>query len=431
MSHRDPHACPEYNALSRRGFLASTGATAVALAAAPVWLPRVSLARDHRSGPRDVIVSIYLRGASDGLSLVPPHAENAYYTARPTLAVPRPSSGNPNAAINLDGFFGIARPLQPLYHAYQQGQLLFVHACGSHDPSRSHFEAQRFMEVGVPQDPALTTGWLGRHLASTAPSRSEAVLRAVGISTGLQLTLEGGPSTLPIPDLASFGLAGPAATATARRNVLATLFMDEPDPLSAAAITTLQTIDLLNTISFSSYSPANAAVYPEGSFGTALKSTAALIKADVGVEAVAIDLGGWDTHNSQGTIGGALDALMTTFGQALGAFHADIIADNAAPSTTLVAMSEFGRRLNENGSQGTDHGHGNVMIVMGRCVQGGRVLRIWPGLAQANLFEGRDLAVTIDYRDVLAEIVQRRLGNNDLATVFPNFTPTMRGVLSC
>jgi uncharacterized protein (DUF1501 family) len=209
------------------------------------------------------------------------------------------------------------------------------------------------------------------------------------------------------------------------------MFMDEPDPLSAAAITTLQTIDLLNMISFSGYAPANSAVYPAGSFGTALKSTAALIKANVGVEAVAIDLGGWDTHSAQGTVGGALDTLMTTFGQALGAFHADVIADNSAPSTTLVSMSEFGRRVSENGSQGTDHGHGNVMIVMGRCISGGRVLRNWPGLAAANLFEGRDLAVTIDYRDVLAEIVQSRLGNSNLSTVFPNYTPTMRGVLSC
>lgn len=431
MIRHDPHACPEYNALSRRGFIAGGGAAALALATAPSWLPRVALAREHRSGPRDVIVSVYLRGASDGLSLVPPHAEDAYYTARPTQAIPRPTSGDPNAAINLDGFFGMARPLQPLLNAYQNGELLFVHACGSHDPSRSHFEAQRFMEVGVPQDPTLGTGWLGRHLATTAPTVPEAVLRAVGISTGLQVTLAGGPSTLPIPNLDNFGLTGTSSSATARRNVLSSMFMDEPDPLSAAAITTLQTIDLLNMINFTGYVPANGAVYPAGAFGTALKSAAALIKANVGVEAVALDLGGWDTHNAQGTIGGALATLMDTFAQALGAFHADVIADTSAPSTTLVSMSEFGRRLAENGSQGTDHGHGNVMIVMGRCVAGGRVLRNWPGLAQANLFEGRDLAVTIDYRDVLAEIVQTRLGNTNLGEVFPNFTPTFRGVLAC
>lgn len=430
MHAHDPHACPEYNSLSRRQFIAAGGAAAAAVAAAPAWLPRIALARDHRGTQRDVIVSIYLRGAADALSLVPPHAEQAYYANRPTIAVPTPTSGLPGAAIDLDGFFGFAPALAPLVTPYNDGKLLVVHATGSTDPSRSHFDAQRFMEIGKPGDNSIVTGWLGRHLYSIAPMQPGALLRAVGISTALPKTLEGGPMTLPISNLDTFGLTGSGATINARLDAIGDMYAAVGSPLDAIAQTTTDTIALLATINFATYAPVGGAVYPVSTFGTALKSAAALIKAQVGVEAVAIDLGGWDTHNNQGTTAGFLNGLMGQLAQALAAFYTDMTA-LAAPSFTLVCMSEFGRRLMENGNFGSDHGHGGVMLVMGNCVGGGRVLTQWPGLAPENLFEDRDLDVTIDYRDILTEIVQQRLGSTDLGYVFPTFTPTPRGVFAC
>jgi uncharacterized protein (DUF1501 family) len=287
------------------------------------------------------------------------------------------------------------------------------------------------MEVGKPRDQLLVTGWLGRHIESIAPMDPLAKLRAVGISTGLQQSLAGGPSTLPIPDLDAFNLGGSSATRDARRSALADMYMATGNPLAAAVSTTFDTIDMLNTINFAGYVPAGGAVYPTGGFGTALKSTAALIKAEVGVEAVAIDLGGFDTHNNQGNFtGGFFANLMSTLANGMAAFYADMFT-GPAPNVTVVAMSEFGRRLGENASNGTDHGRGNVMMVMGNCVNGGQVKRIWPGLGPGQLFEGVDLDVTIDYRNVLAEIVQNRLGNANLAHVFPDFAPQFQGVLSC
>lgn len=429
MNRHDPHACHEYNALSRRQFLAAGGAAAAIVAAAPAWLPRIALAKDHRGTQRDVVISIYLRGAADALSIVPPHAEQAYYNNRPTIAVPRPDSGLPDAAIDLDGFFGFAPAFAPLMTPYNDGKLLVVHATGSTDPSRSHFDAQRFMEIGKPGDNSIITGWLGRHLYSVAPMQPGALLRAVGISTALPKTLEGGPMTLPISNLDTFGLTGAGSTTNARLDAIGDMYAAAGSPLDSIAQTTSDTIALLATIDFATYAPAGGATYPNTTFGTALKSAAALIKAQVGVEAIAIDLGGWDTHNNQGTTTGFLNGLMAQLANTLAAFYTDMTT-LAAPTFTLVCMSEFGRRLMENGNLGCDHGHGGAMLVMGNAVNGGRVLTQWPGLDPEFLFEDRDLDVTIDYRDILTEIVQQRLGNTDLAYVFPTFTPTPRGVFA-
>ena len=296
-----------------------------------------------------------------------------------------------------------------LLPAYQDGKLLFVHATGSMDPSRSHFEAQRFMETGKPGDQSIGTGWLGRHLSTVGAMVPGAPLRGVGISAGLQKSLIGGPDTLPISNLDTFGITGTGSTLNARRAALTDLYNPTPDPLHSAALSTLATIDMLNTINFAGYTPANGAVYPgNGGLPYAMKTTAALIRAEVGVEAVAIDVGGWDTHDNQGTVAGSMANLMSTLSQTLAAFYQDVVAGNG-PNVTVVVMSEFGRRLLENGNLGTDHGHGNVMMVLGQCVGGGRVMTQWPGLEPQNLFEGRDLQVTIDYRDILSEIVQDRL----------------------
>jgi uncharacterized protein (DUF1501 family) len=427
--------CEEYRELSRRGFIGAAGAVSIAAMAAPAWLPRVAMAKDYRGSQRDVMISIFLRGAADGLSMCVPFSEANYYALRPTVAVPRPDSGLDNRCTDLGVSvagpngptgFGLPPGMTALLPAFQNGNLLFVHASGSTDPSRSHFDAQRFMEVGKPRDISLVTGWLGRHLLSTAPADPQALLRAASISTALPRTLVGGPLTLPIPDLDLFGLSGPASTVAARTVPIQTMYGATSEPIRTVGLNTLGTINLLNTINFAGYAPAGGAVYPTGNFGKALKSTAALIKAQVGVEAIGIDLGGWDTHENQGTTLGTMHTLMTNLAGALAAFNADMTA-GGGPTYVLVCMSEFGRRAAQTGS-GTDHGHGNVMIVMGNAIAGGRVLTQWPGLNNNQLYGGIDLQVTTDYRDIIAEIAVNRLGNEDLPTLFPGYTPTFRGV---
>ncbi len=417
----DCQACDEYRQLSRREFVARGTATAVALSV-PAWLPRVTYAQSASS--RDVLVSIFLRGGADGLSLVAPWGEPAgnYNVLRPTIAIP------PVTANALDGFFGFPPAMTPLLPAYQSGQLLVVHATGSTDPSRSHFDAQFFMEIGKPGDLNVVTGWLGRHLASMPPMKADAALRGIGFNFGLPQTLAGAPDTLPIPDPSNFGLSGNSSSRTQRLSWLGTAYQTERDPLRTAALNTQRTITTLSALNISGYVPAGGAVYPGGSFAAALRSTAALIRADIGVEAVQIDLGGWDTHSAQGPLNGGMSVTMAQLAQSLGAFHADMNGASRINSVTLVAVSEFGRVARENASQGTDHGHGNVMFVMGGNVRGGRVMSLWPGLAPAQLYQGQDLQVTIDYRDILAETVLRRLGNTNLDLVFPGYTPSLRGV---
>ena len=421
--------CNEYHQLSRRGFLGGAAGLLTA-AALPGWLPRVVYADSHNSN-RDVLVSIFLRGGADGLTLCVPHGEAAYYSLRPNLAIAPPDSSDANRTLDLDGFFGLPPALAPLQTAYQNGDLAIVHACGLPDTSRSHFSAMRYMEVGQENPPiSLGTGWLGRHLQVTAPAQADALLRAVGIGFGLQQSLVGSPNALPIADFANFGLIGAPDNEADRREAFEAMVAGLPDLMSQASRNTFGTLDLLDTIDFEGYQPTGGATYPEGEFGTALASTAALIKAEVGVEAVAIDLGGWDTHDFQGPVDGAMAGLMSVLGQGLAAFHADLFGDGH-DNVVVVAMSEFGRNAFENGSAGTDHGHGGVMLTLGGGIAGGQVIRQWPGLAPGQLFEDQDLAITIDYRDVVAEILTKRLDNPDLDAVFgdPSYQYVERGVV--
>lgn len=426
INKHDHNACSEYNELSRREFLMRSTAAAAVLAA-PAWLPQVAYAQTEDTS-RDVIVSIFLRGGADGLSLVVPHGESAYYTLRPTIAIPRPDSSSANRALDLNGFFGLPPAMASLLPAYQAGNLLVIHATGSTDPTRSHFDAQAFMEVGAPTRNAAT-GWLGRHLASKPPMKPDAALRALAFNYGLPLMLAGAPNALPIPNPANFGLNGTSSTSSARLAWLGTSFTGQRDPLQASALNTQRTITQLAVIGITSYQPSGGAVYPTSSFGIALRSTAALIRADVGVEAIHVDVSGWDTHNAQGPVTGGMATTMRGLADSLAAFHADMSGASRLGRVTVVVMSEFGRRALENGSQGTDHGHGNVMFVLGGSATGGRVLTQWPGLAAGQLYQNQDLQVTIDYRDILGEIVARRLGNSQLDVVFPNFTPTFRGAV--
>ncbi len=424
--------CREYNDLARRDFLLTSAGVGIA-AFLPTWLPNVVLAQTSASN-RDIIISIFLSGGTDGMSLVVPFGDPDYYTGRPNIAVPRPdAAGAGPKATALDNFFGFSPGMAPLMPAYAAGDLLVAHATGSVDTSRSHFDAQRYMEVGVPQSPSVATGWLGRHLATSTPMRSNAPLRALGLTSGLPQTLSGSPKALPIPNPANFSLGGSGTTAASRVSFMDTNYADATAPVSANALDATNTIALLRLINFTGYMPMNGAVYPNSSFGQALRSSAALIKSDVGVEAIHAFNGGWDTHNLAGPIatldGGYMHGKMMDLSQSLAAFYADVIQGTTSYGVTVVLISEFGRNARENGNRGTDHGRGNVAFAMGKKIAGGKVLTNgWPGLARENLESGQDLRVTLDHRDILAEIVQNRLGNSNLSTIFPSFTPRFRGV---
>lgn len=424
--------CEEYNTLARRDFLQlATGVGVAALL--PAWMPQVVLAESSNS-TRDIIVSIFLSGGTDGMSMVVPFGDPAYYTGRPTIAIPRPdATGTGPKGVALDDFFAFSPGMAPLMPAYTAGDLLVAHATGSIDTSRSHFDAQRYIEVGKPRDPNISGGWLGRHLATSAPLRSDAPLRALGLTSGLPVTLAGAPRTLPIPNPANFTIGGSATTANARTQFMVQNYQSAVHPVAANALDSTNTIALLQRINFAGYTPSNGAAYPNSGFGNALRSTAALIKADVGVEAIHAFNGGWDTHAAQGNLpgldGGAMHNRMLDLSSALAAFHADVIQGTTAYGVTVVIISEFGRNARENGDRGTDHGRGNVAFAMGRKINGGRVLTNgWPGLAREVLEAGQDLRVTLDHRDILAEIVQNRLGNPNLGVIFPDYTPRFRGV---
>ena len=430
--HDDDCGCQEYNELSRRQFLAtSAGVSAAALF--PAWLPKIVMSKGFATG-RDIIVSVFMRGGADGLSIAVPFGDPNYYTSRSTIAIPQPDSSASTHGINLDGYFmfpqamtGGAAGTGGLVPAFLATDLLIVHATGQLYVSRSHFDAQRYMEVGKPVDPALVTGWLGRHLASIPPLKPGAPLRGIGVASGLQKTLVGGPNTLPIANPASYTIGGSTTTQPQRVAFLDADYATADEPVHSAALAATATVSLLKAVNFAGYAPANGAVYPTSSFGRALQSVAVLIKNDVGIEAAQVDIGGWDTHSAQDPLAGSMFNTMRDFSNSIGAFYADVIA--MGYNVTLVAVSEFGRNVRENGSHGTDHGRGTVMFALGKGIAGGRVLtKNWPGLARENQEAGQDLRVTVDYRDILAEIVQNRLANSNLGFVFPDWTPTMLGV---
>lgn len=425
----DTSACSEYNQLTRRQFVSWSAMIAGAAATIPSWLPRVSFASNDAPG-RDIILSVYLRGGWDGLSVCVPHAENRYYTLRPDISVGRPDQAN--GCLDLNGFFGLNPNMSAFLPMYQAGHLAVVHACGLTDGTRSHFDAQRFMELGKAQDPNLFTGWLGRHIASVPPNDPTAPIRAIALGFQLPLTLSGAPKGLPVPDMTSFTIRGSSTTRTQRLDLLTQAYGGAPDPMKAAAQNTQATINALAAVNAGSYLPPRGTfAYPPitgngaSSFSKSLQQTAALIRANIGVEAVAIDKGGWDTHASQGSVTGTMASNLKDTADSLRAFYEDVIIDGGF-NVTIVLMSEFGRRAAQNGSQGTDHGYGNAMITIGKGINGGQVYGTWPGLT--NLFQNLDLGITTDYRDVLAEIVSKRLKNSNLGVVFPDYTPTFRNI---
>jgi uncharacterized protein (DUF1501 family) len=411
--------------VNRREFLQMSGMVGVIGASQslfPRWMPQLAFRSPERmaAGRGDVLVNIFLRGGMDGLSVVAPFTEGAnYYDVRPTIAVPEP--GRANGAIDLDGRFGLHPTLAPLKEIYDQQHLAIVHATGSIDPSRSHFDAMTFMEAGVPGNKTLNTGWIGRHLQAAA-WQNDSPFRAVGMGAMIPAALRGPITPLSIRSIADFHFRGREDELHRLQQAISSLYTIQAptNQLERQAGLVFKTIATLDQLQATDYQPANGAQYPDDEFGLGLKQVAQLIKADVGLEVACVDLGGWDTHENQGTLAGEFNTLLTTLSNGLAAFYHDL-RDYMA-GVTVVTMSEFGRRAHENGSQGTDHGHGNVMFLMGGGVNGGQVHARWPGLAPEALDDG-DLAITTDYRDVLAEVVSRRLRNPALDQIFPGYRP--------
>jgi len=387
----------------------------------PTWLPRLSFAPVNTAPRGDTLVVVFLRGAADVLNMVVPHGEDAYYQLRPSLGIARPdnsSAKKEDRAVDLDGFFGFHPTMRPLIEAWQSEQLAIIHACGAPDESRSHFKAMELMERGVDDERGPASGWIGRHLA-TLNTGNSSPLRAVGMGTRPQRSLSGSVPASALRSIADFHLGGDPRALQQMRAALSTVYQDD-----ALGQDTLSIMDTLQKLDPANYKSPN---YPDTEFGIALKQTAMLIKADVGLEVSAIDLGGWDTHFAQGSASGLMPNLMKDLAEGLAAFHADM-ADHMNQLTT-VTMSEFGRRASENGSLGTDHGHGSMMMVIGGNVNGGKVYGQWPGMADDQLIGPGDLAVTTDYRDVLSEILTKRLNNPAVNEIFPDYQPIMPNVI--
>ncbi|MEP7288767.1 MAG: DUF1501 domain-containing protein [Chloroflexota bacterium] len=420
----------ETETISRRELLNRSfalSALAGAQVAWPQWMPRLAFAPKNRAPKGDVLVCVFLRGGADGLNIIVPHGEAAYYAARPVINVAHPddNKADPSArALDLDGFFGLNPALAPLLPIFKGQQAVAVQATGSPDPTRSHFEAMDYMESGTPGGHALGTGWLGRHLASLDTGTNSPV-RAIGWGSSLQQSLRGTISATAIKSIVDYHLAGNKNAANEMLATLNALYAADPATLKAVADQTNAVLDLVTRINIASYKAADGADYDDNNdFDQALMQTAALIKANVGLEVAAIDLGGWDTHQNEIA---DLTKELTELGKGIAAFHTDM--GDLMKTVTVVVMSEFGRRVQENASGGTDHGHGNMMMVLGGHVVAKPVISDWPGLAADKLVNG-DLKITIDYRDVLSEIIANRLNNTALDQVFPNFAPTARGIVT-
>jgi uncharacterized protein (DUF1501 family) len=393
---------------SRRLFLKSSAIAMFGAGSVPTWLSRAVYARDVPRERKKILIAIFQRGAVDGLNVVVPHGEPAYFASRPTIAIPRPD-GTSRSAVDLDGRFGLHPSLNALKPLWDARQLAIVEAVGSPDPTRSHFDAQDYMESGTPGLKGTGDGWLNRALTSEA---QPSPLRAVSVSSDLPRTLRGKNEALVINNLNDFQVKDATLAAT-----FESMYGTTPDQvLNGTGRETFDAIKTVQSIQKASYTPAHGAAYPKGRLGQSLQQIARMIKADVGLEVAFTDVGGWDTHVNQS---GQLANLLRDFGDALAAFSQDM-GDRMA-DITVVTMSEFGRTVKENGDRGTDHGHANVMFVLGGGVRGGQVYGNWPGLEREQLHEGRDLKVTTDFRAVLSELVTRQMGNREIRSVFPGF----------
>jgi len=397
---------------SRRYFLKSSGLAMASFAAAPSFLVRTALAQatgSTSSTDRPILITIFQRGAADGISVVAPYGDRNYASARPQIAVPTPRNGAADAAIDLDGFFGFHPSLSPLKSIYDEGHLAVVHAVGSPDNTRSHFDAQDYMEAGVPGNKGVADGWLNRYMQGS-PKKDANTFRAIALDAKMPRSLMGPAPALALARIQDFDVRGPNPR------------QGGGDLYSAFEAmwqnSTFDAVKLLKNANPQRFQPENGARYPGGQFGQGLLQMAQLIKADIGLEVGFLDIGGWDTHTNQA---GQLNQRLREYGEGLGAFYRDL--GDKMRNVVVLTMTEFGRSIKQNGSGGTDHGHASALFVMGGPVKGRKVYGKWPGLATDQLYEGRDLALTTDFRDVFTEILKQHMRAADTARVFPGWQP--------
>ena len=405
--------------ITRRIFLRNGAITVAATAGVPAFLGRAAFGAQEPGSPTKRLVVIFQRGAADGLNIVVPHGEPAYYAMRPSINIPR------KAVLDLDGFFGLHPSLAAFQPLWNQKQLAIVHAAGSPDPTRSHFDAQDFMESGTPGVKATDDGWLNRSLHSLPTS--DPAFRAVAVGPVMPRILSGPEPAVAISNINDFGITGKNSPPI--KDTFEAMYAGSVDAvLHGSAQETFEAVNMLKSANPARYSPEPGANYPRGRFGDSLKQLAQLIKANLGVQVAFADIGGWDHHVNEGSIEGQIANVLHGFSQSLLAFWIDL--GSLAEDTVIVTMSEFGRTVRENGNRGTDHGHANVMFILGGPVKGGKVYGRWPGLDPSQLYEGRDLALSTDFRIVLGELVYRHLGDKDLNTVFPRFDNRASAFLS-
>ena len=408
--------------MNRRFFLKS-GSIALASVgmslSAPAFLERVVLGNALTGEKRKTLIAIFQRGAVDGLNMVVPFGESNYYSLRPSIAIPKPETGNADAAINLDGFFGLHPSMSPFKTLWDSKRLAIVHAAGSPDNTRSHFDAQDYMESATPGVKSTSDGWLNRYLQSKEdPDQSS--FRAVSMTKQMPRALQGRAPAISMANLSDFTIRAGQSSEKIQNSFEAMYATKSNDMLAATGRETFEAVNYLKKVNPEQYKPENGAQYPRTPFGNSLLQIAQLIKAGVGLEVAFTDIDGWDTHVNQGNSRGQLGNLLQQFSSGIAALHQDL--GQRMDDVVVLTMSEFGRTVRENGNRGTDHGHANAMFVVGNGVRGGKVYGTWPGLKSDQLYEGRDLALTTDFRDVFGEIATRHLGSKEPRTIFPGYS---------
>lgn len=408
--------------VTRRIFLKSSGAALVSFTVVPTFLERTALGMTRGGGKdRPVLIAIFQRGAADGCSMVVPFGDKDYYSARQQIAIPAPASRGEETTLDLDGFFGLHPTLAPLKPIYDSGHMAVVHAVGSPDSTRSHFDAQDYMESATPGNKGTTDGWLNRFLAAMHEPKPSP-FRAVAFSQNMPRALAGRSPAIAMTSIADFSVReGRESLGKAARGFEALYGQGATDLLHGTGKETFEAVKMLRKADPLKYQPENGALYPRSPFGQSLLQIAQMIKADIGLEVAFADSGGWDTHANQGSARGQLGNLLTDFGGSLAALYRDL--GDRMNNVVILTMTEFGRTIRQNGTGGTDHGHASCLFALGGPVQGGKVYGKWPGLAEEQLYEGRDLALTTDFRDVFAEAASRHLGAKDLKPIFPGFDP--------
>jgi uncharacterized protein (DUF1501 family) len=405
---------------SRRVFMKNGGLALLSLGFAPAFLARTVEAAG--SARRKILITIFQRGAVDGLNMIVPFGEREYYASRPSIAVPRPNATE--GAVDLDGFFGLHPRLAPLKPLWDSRQLAIVHATGSPDGTRSHFDAQDYMETATPGVKSTQDGWLNRYLH--AREHAEATpFRAVALAPQMPRSLQGLEPALAIGQIGQFGIRAGQATDMVQASFESEYAAAADTVLNKTGGQAFDAVRIMKSADPSKYQPENGADYPRSGYGDALRQIAQLIKADVGLEVAFAEAGGWDTHVNQGSSAGQLAGRLDDFARGIAALARDL--GDRMSDIVILTMSEFGRAVAENGNRGTDHGHGNAMMIIGgQNVRGGKVYGRWPGLAREQRYEGRDLAVTTDFRSVFAEVVRGHLGVTDTTAIFPGFSNAQR-----